>query len=666
MNLHWIDWLIVVGFVIGLTAMAVYLGRYTRSVEDFLVANRCAGRYLLSVSQGMSAYGAISFLALFEMYYIAGFVAAWWQMLTLPLGLFVSLSGWIIYRYRETRAMTMAEFFEMRYSRRFRIFCGVLAWVCGVVNMGIFPAVTARFFIYFCGLPEHFEVMGWEFSTFVLIMMAELITALVYTFLGGMIVVAITDFVQGIFCNVGFLIILIVLVLYFDWGQILVALQSAPDDASLVHPFKTSQARDFNVPFFLMNAFFTFYALRAWQGSQGYNAAAKDAHEAKMANILGLWRGLVLTLLVMLIPICAYTLMHHTDFTAEAQMVNQTLSQIPNEQIQKQVLVPVVLAQVLPVGVAGLFTAIMIAAMLSTDDTYLHSWGSIFIQDVVLPFRRRAFTSKQHMLLLRISCVFVAVVVFIFSLYFRQVDYIYMFQVMTGAIYLGGAGAVIVGGLYWKHGATAGAWGAMLVGAVLAGGGLLIQQFWTIIVPSLNDMFPDSAYLAAHSDEFPYSGMQINFFAVVSAITTYIILSLLSRWLFRTPPHDMQKLLHRGPHAIKGEHRGEQTVPPTGLKAILPSKEFTITDKIIYYGLLVWICAWYIFFILVTGYNLVWDTDDTWWQGLWRFKVWLYLSVGAATTIWFFVGGLADLKYIIKALKKAALSTDNGARANNT
>ena len=75
------------------------------------------------------SYGAANVIAQFELFFLAGFTYAWWLTFNNIVWLFILLSGFIIYRYRESRVMTLAQFFEMRYSRRFRLFMGVLAFL---------------------------------------------------------------------------------------------------------------------------------------------------------------------------------------------------------------------------------------------------------------------------------------------------------------------------------------------------------------------------------------------------------------------------------------------------------------------------------------------------------------------------------------------------------
>lgn len=653
MNMHWIDWTIVAIFLIGLSCVAWYVNRFNKSVADFLTANRCAGRYLLTISQDAGNFGVISVIAWFQIYYNAGFSATWWNMMTWPIILFLSISGWVVYRYRETRVMTLAQLFEVRYSRNFRVFCGILAWTSGVMNMGIFPAVTAQFIIYFCGLPLNIHLYELHISTFVVIMVIELSLCLLFTFMGGLIAVMVTDFIQGVVCNIVFVVIMCVLLFTFDWSHIITSLKTVSADASMINPFKSTRVEGFNLGYFLIVAFSMIYSWRAWQGTQGFNAAAKNPHEAKMAGIIGIWRTLIIQITLLVIPICVFTLLNHNDFAAVSQNIQGAVSSIESEQIRKQVIIPLALTKLLPVGVLGLFCATMFVAAISTDNSYFHSWGSIFVQDVILPFRKEKFSAKTHMLLLRFSILLVAVVVFFFSLLFRQTDYIAMYMAATGAIYLGGAGAVIVGGLYWKRGSVRAAWIAMLIGMFLGGGGILVQAFWSSIVPLLKNVLPQWQFLVKNGEKLPFSGIQISLSASVCAITFYILISLWDWLVLRKPPFDMERMLHRGKYVIKGEHEGSVTLPPTGWRALLPDKEFTGCDKYIHIGTTVWTAGWSLFFLSVILINAVYGISDSWWAGYWHFYIWLFFILSIFCTGWLLWGGLRDLKSLFQTLRTA-------------
>ena len=71
--MHWIDWAILLGLLAFLTVMAIYTKQFLKSVADFLAANRAAGRYLIAIAQGEAGWGALTIIAVFEMFYRAGF-----------------------------------------------------------------------------------------------------------------------------------------------------------------------------------------------------------------------------------------------------------------------------------------------------------------------------------------------------------------------------------------------------------------------------------------------------------------------------------------------------------------------------------------------------------------------------------------------------------------
>ncbi len=637
MNLTPIDWLIVV-ICISVLFFAVRLSRkYVRSVVDFLSAGRAAGRYMITVSQGMAFIGAITIVGQWEMNYIAGFVLRWWEFMMAVVLLIMTVSGWVIYRFRQTRALTIAQFLEMRYSRNFRIFAGILAFVSGLLNFGIFPAVSARFIIYFCGFPLSFNLLGVNISTFPVVMASFLLISLYFVFAGGQIAVLITEFIQGIFSNFTFLVIIVIALFFVNWDQIFQAVLTVPKDASLINPYKTSKVPDFNFWYFLINVVGVVYVKLSWQGTSGFNSSAKSAHEAKMGEVLGNLRDIPKWLFLIFVPVIAFTVLHNSDFSSIAQSVNHILGTVGNDKIQSQLRIPLVLTHILPVGVMGAFLAVMLMATIGTHNSYMHSWGSIFIQDVIMPFRKKPFESKQHLKVLRLAILGVCIFIFFFSLLFPMTDYIFLYFAITAAIFVGGSGAVIIGGLYWKKGTTAAAWSALIVGSVISVTGIILQQ-----------IYPD----------FPINGQV--FWAIAMGVSSlvYIVVSLLS------PEADfnMDKMLHRGEYEIKEENVVIDKVPLKGWKMLGMGKEFTRGDKIIYIIAYTWTFLWVIVFIIGTIYNLTTDVPDSSWMKFWEVFIWIYLIASAIIIVWFTIGGIKNFKEMMLKLSTMVRDhTDDGS-----
>ncbi len=168
--MHLLDWLVIVTPLLIILTIGIITQRQMKSVAHFVSGGRVGGRYILAVAKGEMQAGAVVFVASWEVFARAGFVPAWWAWSVAPLGIIVGIFGFVVYRFRETRAMTLAQFFEMRYSRNFRSFMGVLAFGAGIINFGIIPAVGARFMVYFLQLPPEIAVGSWSLPTYVPLM----------------------------------------------------------------------------------------------------------------------------------------------------------------------------------------------------------------------------------------------------------------------------------------------------------------------------------------------------------------------------------------------------------------------------------------------------------------------------------------------------------------
>ena len=97
----------------------------------------------------------------------------------------------------------------------------------------------------------------------------------------------VTDFIQGMFVNIVFVLLGIYMLFFlFDWDTVIAAaIQFAPSDASLINPAKTSGTDNFGPDYFLISAFSSFYCYMAWQGSQGYFSSARSPHEIGRAHV---------------------------------------------------------------------------------------------------------------------------------------------------------------------------------------------------------------------------------------------------------------------------------------------------------------------------------------------------------------------------------------------
>ena len=676
MNLAFIDWLIVIAALGGMIYSVSMTKGLMKSVTDFLSAGRTAGRYVLSISSGVAGLGAISIVMFLEMGYVAGFALSWWGLSQGIIILAITMSGWVIYRFRSTRSLTLAQFFEKRYSRNFRIFAGIVAFVAGIINFGIFPAVGAQFFINYCGLPDSF--MG--LPVYPLVMILLLGVALYFVYTGGQIAVIIADFFQGVFVTIVLFWIVLYLFFTIGWDQVSESLEQTPiklakeqiadlrgddsfqelskseqdkkifdikdkyENSSRINPFKTSHVEDFNFWYFLIGIIGVMYGTLGWQGSQGYNSSAKSAHEAKMGSVLAGFRGLPQGLFMFLVPVLIYVLMNHPDYQSVADSVASSLDSLSTDTLKSQMRAPFVLSEILPVGLLGAFAALMLAAFISTHDTYLHSWGSIFIQDVIMPFRDKPFDKETHLKVLRYSIFGVAVFIFLFSLLFSQSQKIALYFAVTAAIFSGGCGAVIIGGLYWDRGTTAAAWTAMIVGAVIGVGGTLVKQVSGTWLADPSSFATIKAIVLFLQD---INGQEYWGVGMAASSISYVSVSLLGPGT----RINMDKLLNRGKYSIEGEVNIVDEEVKVGWKIFGMGKEFTKSDKLIYIVNYAWTGMWTLVFIIGTIYNLSNPVSNSSWMVYWKYYIYINIAVCSVIIVWFTLGGISDLRSMITSLK---------------
>jgi SSS family solute:Na+ symporter len=271
-----------------------------------------------------------------------------------------------------------------------------------------------------------------------------------------------------------------------------------------------------------------------------------------------------------------------------------------------------------------------------------------------MPLRKTPLSQVQHIRLLRWSIAGVAIFAFLFSLFFKQTDAISLFFGVTGAIFGGGAGAVIIGGLYWRRGTTVGAWAAMLTGAVTPIAGMSVQQM-VAHCQRIGDSAGEDFWrqFITLPGGHTLTGREIAFVAALVAIAAYIILSLLTC----RHPFDMEKLLHRGPHAIAGDQAvvvNEDARRGRIARALGWDKHFTLGDKFVSGGLFAWSLLSVVVVGGVTAWNLLigrWSLD-AWSRLWWIYLILLPLAIGTLVIAWLTWGVIRDMRRLFLVLQE--------------
>ena len=540
--MSFIDWLITIVPLCMILFLAWYVRRYITGVSDYTVAGRVCRRYVLSAGDMAAGLGLVTLVAYVEVHYKTGFALTFWQTLSIPLGIMLGLTGYCTYRFRETRAMSMGQFLEMRYSRKLRIFSCFLRSIAEMMANVIMPALAARFFIYYLGLPEHIMVMGVSIPTFMIVVTITLLLALYLICVGGQLSIIVTDAMQSIFFFPTIIVFIVFVLTKFSWStEIVDVMSNRVPKESFMNPFDISGLRDFNA--FMLLVTFGGMLLHRASGYTGGQSAAKSAHEAKMASILSTWRGAFTSVFYVVIAIMIITVMHHNNYARNAKLIRDKISThiaqelIPNsgerskfiekikaipeqkrtrgvdapfsqtdnpdeiyfktaqssfgldgqgssktqqfKTIFRQLMLPAAMKEMLPTGLVGLFCMLILLFILSTDDSRIYSASSTLVQDCVVPFYKAGELSpEKHIFYIRLMSVGVVVFFMFGSVFMSQLDYINLFINVMYGMWLGGCGPMIIFGLYSRFGTTAGAWCSLLAGMSINLSGILLQRNW--------------------------------------------------------------------------------------------------------------------------------------------------------------------------------------------
>ncbi len=468
-NFTAIDWGIVSIYLIATLGIGFAVKSHISGIDDFIAAGRKIGTGLGIATMTGTEMGLVTVMYSSQKGFTGGFAAFHIAVIAGLVTFLVGVSGFIVYKLRETQVLTIPEFYEKRFGKKVRILGGIMLALGGILNMGLFLKVGSMFIVGITGL----SVENWALPA---IMTGLLVLVLIYTSLGGMVSVVITDYIQFVILAFGLVAATGFTIHNLGWINIWETVQTQMGDKGF-NPFSEG---GFGVDYVLWMCVLGLVSCAVWPTAIA-RALAMDSPE----NVKRQYKWSSISFLIrFLIPyfwgICAFVFI----ITSSSEMNQLFFPVDPNiDAVDNLYAMPIFLGKILPAGLIGILTAGMIAAFMSTHDSYLLCWSSVITQDIVAPMKSQPMSPQTRIKWTRTFIILIGIYILYWGLVYEGSDDIWDYMAITGAIYFTGAIALLVGGLYWKNASSTGAILALLGGLSAIIGLSPIQSFIGISIP---------------------------------------------------------------------------------------------------------------------------------------------------------------------------------------
>ncbi len=120
------------------------------------------------------------------------------------------------------------------------------------------------------------------------------------------------------------------------------------------------------------------------------------------------------------------------------------------------------------------------------------------------------------------------------------------------------------------------------------------------------------------------------------------------------PDHDMDKLLHRGPYAIAGEHTGTNETVAWWQRLFGITKQFNREDRITAYLVIGYFLASLVVFAFGMLYGKLLKPNDDAWANFWHVYLITQIILLVCTTTFLGSGGIRDMLRLFRQLRSNA------------
>lgn len=470
-----------------LIAMVIYMAivivigiafakRANASSENYYLGGRSLGPWVTAMSAEASDMSGWLLMGLPGVAYWCGLADAAWTAIGLALGTYLN---WLLvskrlrrYSIRANNSITLPEFF----SNRFRETKKVILMIAALFILVFFTVYAASCFV----------TCGKLFSTlfgvpYIPMMLVGAFFVLLYTLLGGFLAESASDFMQGIVMIVALVVIVAVSTISAGgFGEIVENAKGIPgflEFFGIATPTLNAEGQQIveaGKPVFGAAAeygWLSICSMLAW--GLGYFGmpqvllrfmAIRKEKELKMSRRIAMvWVviSLAVAVFIGIVGRQLYPVEHLTTSAAENIFITLATSS-------------------LPAILAGFVMAGILAATISSSDSYLLIAASAFAKNIYQGVFNKKATDKQVMIITRITLLAIALIAIIIALDENSV----IFKIVSFAWAGFGAtfGPLMLFSLFWKRTTKEGAVAGMVSGAAMV-------FIWKLVISKLGGAF---------------------------------------------------------------------------------------------------------------------------------------------------------------------------------
>lgn len=466
-NFGFIDWGIVGVYLLISVAIGFYVKRYVTDMATYIGAGRKVGTWLGVATMTGTELGLITVMYMAQKGFSAGFAAFHMALIAGVATLFVGLTGFIVVPLRKLEVLTIPEFYEKRFSKNIRVLGGVMLAFAGILNMGLFLKVGSMFIVGITGMSSEGEALK-------IVMVVLLLLVLVYTTMGGMISVILTDYIQFVVLAFGLLVATGIAIASLGWDHIFVTIGEQMGEAGF-NPVAEGSA--FGWEYILwMTVTAGLVGSAVWPTAVARALAMESTKALKRQYMWSSVSFAVRFMLPMFWGICAFVYVMTSPDGADLKALFFPAEGSGVESVDNLYALPVFMGRLLPPVMVGLIAAAMIAAFMSTHDSYFLCWSSVITQDIIAPLRGGDLSAEARVKITRIVIVLIGGYVLYWGMFYEGGEDIWDYMAVSGGIFFTGAFVVLVLGIYWKGASTFGALLGLLSGFLMLFGLAPVQK----------------------------------------------------------------------------------------------------------------------------------------------------------------------------------------------